>query len=173
MERNDEIRADFKETIESYPQYKIYYVDESGIDKCIYREYGYAPIGVGITGKISGKKFKRTNIVAAKCGEKIIAPLMYEGITDSILFECWFEKMLLKAIPKYSIIVLDNASIHRKPMLHKLARNADCEVLFLPPYSPDLNPIEQFWGWLKIRLRKIIDGFDSLDGAIMDCFKLI
>jgi transposase len=110
VERNDELRTNFIESIASYPQYKLYYVDESGLDQYLYREYRRAPAGISVTGKLKGKKFKRTNIVAAKCGDKIIAPFTYSGMTDSILFEHWFEKMLLKSMPKYSVIVLDNAS---------------------------------------------------------------
>ena len=159
------------ETVSSYPQYKLYYVDECGLDKYLYREYAYSPRGVPVEGKVSGKKYKRTNIVAAKCGDKIVAPMTYDGTTDSVLFECWFEESLLKAIPKYSVIILDNATFHRKSRLHTLAEKAECEILFLPPYSPDLNPIENFWAWLKSRLRKILPFYDVFDDALTDCFK--
>jgi transposase len=148
----------------------LYYVDECGLDKYLYREQGYSRRGVPIIGKVSGRKFKRTNIVAAKCGDRVVAPMIYDGTTDSAIFEFWFEKMLLKSIPKYSVIVLDNAAFHRKAKLRRLAASADCEVLFLPPYSPDLNPIEEFWGWLKSRLRKTLMLSDSFSDALMDCF---
>ena len=171
MEKSSDSRFDFKETVDSYPEYKLYYVDECGIDQYLYREYAYSPRGAFVEGQISGKKFERTNIVAAKCGDRIIAPMTYNGTTDSVLFECWFEKMLLKSIPKYSIIILDNAAFHRKSKLYELAEKAECEVLFLPPYSPDLNPIENFWAWLKQRLRKILPDFDNFDAALVDCFQ--
>ena len=171
MEKSDELRSIFVETIESYPKYKLYYVDECGLDKYLYREYAYSLRGVPVEGKMSGRKFKRTNIVAAKCGDKIVAPMTYEGMTDSVLFEHWFENMLLKSIPRYSIIVLDNATFHSKKRLRKLANKTDCDVIFLPPYSPDLNPIENFWAWLKSRLRKILLSFDSFDDALRDCFQ--
>ena len=170
MERNEELRSKFQETVESYPQYKLYYVDECGIEEYIHREYGYALKGVTIEGKVSGKKYKRTNIVAAKCCDKIVAPMLYSCTTDSVFFEHWFEYALLKAIPRYSVIILDNASFHRKSALIKLAQAKDCEVLFLPPYSPDLNPIEHFWAWLKSKLRKILPNYSCFDDAIMDCF---
>ena len=102
--------------------------------------------------------------------KKIIAPLAYKGSTDSTLFEFWFEHMLLKAAPAYSVFVMDNASFHRKTILRELASKANCEVLFLPPYSPDLNPIEKFWAWLKLKLRSILHLFSNFNDAIMDCF---
>ena len=170
MERNEDLRAEFREIVESYPQYKLYYVDECGLDKYLYREYGYSPRGVPVYGKISGKKYKRTNVVAAKCGDKIVAPMIYDGTTDSVLFECWFEHSLLKSIPKYSVIIMDNAAFHRKSKLRVLVEQADCEVLFLPPYSPDLNPIEMFWACLKHKIRKILPLYDCFDTALLDCF---
>jgi transposase len=173
VEKSDELRTKFIETIDGYPQHKLYYVDECGVDKYLYREYAYAPRGVSVLGKVSGKKFKRTNIVAAKCGDKVVASMTYDGTTDSELFECWFEKMLLKSIPLYSVIILDNATFHRKARLHELAATHECEVLFLPPYSPDLNPIENFWAWMKSKLRKILPYFDDFDDALIDCFKFI
>ena len=164
------MRSEFREIVDSYPEYKLYYVDECGLDKYLYREYAYSPRGVPIIGKVSGKKFKRTNIVAAKCGDRIVAPMIYDGMTDSVLFEYWFETMLLKSIPKYSIIILDNATFHRKARLRELAKITGCEILFLPPYSPDLNPIENYWAWLKNKLRRILPIYVSFNDAILDCF---
>ena len=81
VERCDVKRASFHSLIVSLPQESIYYIDQCGIDTYIYREYAYAPRGVKVIGNISGKKFKRTNIVAAKCGKNIIAPMIYDGTT--------------------------------------------------------------------------------------------
>ena len=81
------------------------------------------------------------------------------------------KNMLLKNVEKGDVIVMDNATFHRKKELEMLVTQASCEILFLPPYSPDLNPIEQFWSWLKRKLREILHKFDSLDDAIMCCFQ--
>jgi len=134
----------------------LFYIDECGIDEYLHREYAYSPRGTPVVTKVSGRKFKRANVVAAKCGDRIVAPLIYDGTTDSILFEFWFEKMLLNSIPRYSVLIMDNASFHRKAKLRQLADTAYCDILFLPPYSPDLNPIEKFWAWLKQRLRNTL-----------------
>ena len=123
-----------------------------------------------MAGRISGRKYERTNVVAAKCGDRVVAPMLYDGTTDSFIFEYWFDKMLLKSIPKYSVIVLDNATFHRKKRLRELAQNADCELLFLPSYSPDLNHIEKFWASLKMKLRNILHLYSNFDLALLDCF---
>jgi len=91
---------------------------------------------------------------------------------DSRLFEYWFRTMLLPSLEAGSVIVMDNARFHRKNTLHDLAGEAGCRILFLPPYSPDLNPIEHFWACLKAHLRYILPRFHSLDDAIVDCFKV-
>ena len=170
MEKSEALRLEFMETISAYPQERLYYVDECGLDKYLYREYGYSPRGTPVIGIVSGKKFKRTNIVAAKCGSEIVAPMVYGGTTDSILFEYWFENALVKHIPAHSVIIMDNATFHRKARLRSISEQAMCKVIFLPPYSPDLNPIERYWAWLKNRVRSILPLYDDFDTALMDCF---
>ena len=150
----------------------LVYLDETGIDQYLYREYARAPIGQKVMAKISGKKFKRTNILAGICQGEWIAPLQYEGTTDSVLFEYWFENCLLIEVKRGSTIVLDNARFHRKSILPTLAEKKNCKVLFLPPYSPDLNPIEKKWAWLKGKLRDILPHFNSLDDSIKFVFQV-
>ncbi len=156
--------------LKSIPSENLVFVDECGIDQYLYREFAYSPRGQKVVAKISGKKFKRTNIVAGICHGKWIAPLEYSGTTDSTLFEFWFENCLLKEVKPGSIIILDNATFHKKSVLPDFARQNNCKVLFLPPYSPDLNPIEKKWAWLKKRLRKILPDFVSFEQALACCF---
>ena len=96
----------------------------------------------------------------------------YAGTTDSTLFEFWFENFLMNEVAKDSVIILDNATFHKKSVLPGLAQRYHCEVLFLPPYSPDLNLIEKKWAWLKRTLRSILHQFDSLDLAIENAFQV-
>jgi transposase len=142
------------------------------MDQYLYRPYARALRGVAVYGKISGRKYERTSIVAGQCQNRIVAPLQYSGTMDSELFGFWFQTMLLPSIKADSVIVMDNACFHKKKILHEMANQVGCHILFLPPYSPDLNPIESFWAWLKSRLRNILPRFHSLDDAIMDCFNV-
>jgi len=158
------------EAIAYTPPESIAYIDETGIDTFMHRDHCRSKRGERVIGKVSGKKYKRCGIVAAKIGKEIISPLQYDGTMDSELFELWFVEMLLPALPANTTIVMDNASFHRKSRLVLLAENAGHRIIFLPPYSPELNPIENFWSWLKSRLRKILPCFDSFDDALMGCF---
>ena len=121
---------------------------------------------------VSGRKFKRTSIVAGKCGQKILAPFSYQGTTDSVLFEFWFENILSPELSTGQVIVLDNATFHRKEKVRELANRAGCSVLFLPPYSPDLNPIENFWAWLKRVMCDTLLQYQGFDDALFECFQL-
>lgn len=161
---------EYQKAIADIPKESIVYVDEMGIFQYIYRQYCRAVRGKKVVEKVSGKRYKRTSIVAAQICKKIIAPLQYNGTMDSALFEAWFEKCLLPALTGKHTIIMDNASFHRKSKLIPLAEKIGHRIVFLPPYSPELNAIENFWSWLKGRLRNILPDFSDLDSAISDCF---
>ena len=147
-------------------------MDETGIDTYLYREYGYAPKGQKVEAAISGRKYKRVGIVAAQLGQKIISPLAYSGTMDSNLFEFWFEKQLLPALPPGAVIVMDNASFHRKAQLICSAQKYSFRLIFLPPYSPEFNPIENFWAWLKRYLRSFLPLCKSFVDALFEAFQV-
>jgi len=158
--------------IRDIPANQIAYVDETGIDTYLSREYGWSERGKPLIGLVNGRKFKRTGIVAAQLGKTIIEPLQYSGTMDSTLFEAWFDICLLPNLPKNTLIVMDNATFHRKNKLIPLAESAGVRLLFLPPYSPNLNLIEQFWAWLKRHLRKILPFHESFDDALHSAFNV-
>ena len=172
-ERCEHARLIFTRRIKRIAAKNLVYVDEAGINQYLLREYARAPRGQKVIGQVSGKKFKRTNIVAGLCRGRWVAPMQYEASTDSSLFEFWFEHCLLKETGCGKYIVLDNATFHRKARLTELAESKRCKIIFLPPYSPDLNPIEKRWAWLKQKLREILPGFDSLDTALWIAFQVV
>jgi len=89
---------------------------------------------------------------------------------DSKLFEVWFEECLLPSLPEKSVIVMDNASFHRKSRLFCVVGEWGHRLIFLPPYSPELIPIENFWSWLKRYLRKVLPQHDSFLDALCSAF---
>ena len=172
-ERCESKRAEYQAKIAEIPKENIVYVDECGIDEHLTRVYAKSPVGVPVYGEVRGRKFERTNIIAGKCGGKIVAPGEYKKSTDHRLFEVWFRASLLKEVEIGSVIVLDNATFHRKKTLTSLAENAGCSVIFLPPYSPDLNPIENEWANLKSFIRNYGSQFRSISLAIAHYFKVV
>lgn len=92
--------------------------------------------------------------------------MQYGGITDAALFEFWFEKCLLPCLEKDVTVIMDNASFHRKEKLIELASKQNISIIFLPPYSPELNPIENFWAVLKRKITDYLRICNSLDMAL-------
>ena len=80
--------------------------------------------------------------------------------------------MLFPLLAVGSVIILDNASFHKKEALRELALEYGFTVIFLPPYSPEHNPLEKFWAWMKRHLKKIIRNYDTLSRAIGGVFRL-
>lgn len=89
---------------------------------------------------------------------------------DSALFEMWFEKCLLSYFEKGTTIVMDNASFHRKKQLYELCEKYGFNLIFLPPYSPELNPIEKYWYVLKHRIKTFLRINISLNDSIHYAF---
>ena len=100
--------------IKNFSEEDIVYIDETGIQGYIYREYARAIRGKKVYDKIPGKKYKITNIVAGKCGDKIISPLVYDKIMDSKFFEKWFKEMFLNEVEKNKAIDIKKMNKHSK-----------------------------------------------------------
>ena len=132
----------------------------------------WAPEGEKVHDKILGRKFERRSIVAGKIGKEIIAPLEYRGTMHGELFEKWFEDNLLPVISEDTVIIMDNASFHRKKKLYEIAKRHNRRLIFLPPYSPELNPIEHFWNWLKKKIADILKHVTTFGDAIYESLKL-
>jgi len=102
------------------------------------------------------------------------AMMTIEGATDGEVFEAFLERVLLRKLRPGDIVVLDNVGAHRTPNVRRLIEEAGAKVLYLPPYSPDLNPIELAWSKLKAILKEFgARTHDALDAAIRRAMDLI
>ncbi len=88
-------------------------------------------------------------MIAAYCQKQVFAVMTFTGYCDSTLVETWFEQVLLPELKPNQVVILDNASFHRKAKLSELLERVGCKLLALPPYSPDLNKIEHLWHQIK------------------------
>ncbi len=149
----------------------IVYIDESGIDKHLYREKGRAPRGIKVRKKHPGRRFKRRNIIGGMCGGKVLAQCTYAWSTDGVWFAEWFEYSLIPALALKSVIIMDNASFHNHTALETIAGAYGHKILWLPAYSPDKNPIEHLWANLKKWLRSFSKNYDTIQKAIFEFFK--
>ncbi len=99
-------------------------------------------------------------------GNSCSSPFTIEGACNREVFETWLETCLIPTLRPGQKLVIDNATFHKGGRIEQLVRDAGCEVWYLPPYSPDLNRIEKCWSWLKSRIRKQLEHFETLREAM-------
>ena len=142
------------------------YLDESGIDKFLSRDYARSPRGMQVICETKGKKYQRVSMIAAQVEKAILAPFVFEGTTDSKLFNHWLRTCLVPELKPGQVVVMDNYCIHKTARTREIIEGAGCRILFLPPYSPDLNPIENLWAIIKSRIKKIKNSCEDFNQAI-------
>lgn len=147
-------------------------MDESGIDESLQRDYARSKRGKLVISEVFGKRTERTSIISGWFHEakEFVAPYVFKGYTDGTRFNTWLEKCLLPALEPGITIIMDNASFHKAPKTRELIEEAGCFLLYLPPYSPDLNPIEQQWAALKRKYRTFKQRGYEHDTAIDSAF---
>ena len=136
----------------------------------ICKDRGWGKKSEKLIGRKSGKYYRRTNIIAGYVNKKSIAPVVFNGTCNTQLFESWVEQFLIKELKPGQIVIMDNASFHKSQKTRKLIESVGCKLIFLPPYSPDLNPIEKFWANMKRWIKDIITDFGQLYETITRFF---
>jgi transposase len=136
-------------------------------------DYGWNEKGERFHALKSGKREGRVNMIAALCNHNLIATFTVEGACNRTVFETWLETCLLPTLQPGQVVVMDNATFHQGGHVQELIEKASCQLLYLPPYSPDLNLIEKCWSWLKSRIRKKLGQFGCLRDAIEDVLRFV
>ena len=170
-ERDEAQRQEFIECLKDKDPMQIVYLDEAGIDNRSDYPYGYSSKGERVYAFKDGKRTERVSWIAALKQEKIFAPMTFEGSCNRALMEMWLQDSLLPQLSVGDVLVMDNASFHKGQTIEELVTEAGCEILYLPPYSPDLNEIEHWWFSLKNDMRKSRDEFESLRDCVDSAFK--
>jgi transposase len=115
---------------------------------------GWAPVGQRLHAKVPYGHWKTMTFIAALRCDRIDAPFVFDQPINAASFTAWVEEHLCPTLMPGDIVVMDNLSSHKKPAVRAAIRARGARLLFLPPYSPDLNPIEQVFAKLKHLLRK-------------------
>ena len=149
----------FQENLKKLDPGRTYYLDESGFDERHISSKGWSLKGKRLGGKKKGQRGPRYSVIGLRNDEhKLLYPSLSLGTFKKLDFESYLLKVIPK-LPKGSSIILDNASIDKNLSLSEFLIQFQCTLVYLPPYSPELNPIERIWGSLKTKLRNSLASF--------------
>lgn len=149
------LRRIFLRKIRPIPLRKRVFVDESGAKTDLMRGYGRAPPGERVVDRVPQENWKVLTMLGALRLEGMLAAATVEAATDRAIFQSFVEKALVPQLRPGDVVIWDNLPAHRLPELNKQLRQAGARLLPLPPYSPDLCPMEPAWSKVKQHLRSV------------------
>jgi transposase len=133
---------------------RLVFVDEMGTHTSLAPLYAYAPIGERAFFEIPRNRGKNTTLLTSIDREGMGPSMAVEGATNARVFEAYVERLLVPTLRPGRVVVMDNLGAHQPKRIRELIEGRDCELIYLPSYSPDLNPIEQALSKIKHILRK-------------------
>jgi transposase len=153
--RCEQKRNEFASQITEFDINNLIYIDETGVDNNMSKLRGWAEKGCKSFTEALGFRTKRITLIAGYCygTKELIAPMEYDGYTNSEVFITWVERLLCKELKPNQVVIMDNASFHKSSKVKDLIESVGGKLIYLPPYSPDLNPIEHVWANLKRLIR--------------------
>ena len=153
---------------------RLIFVDETGAATTMARRYRRSARGLRLDGPVPHGHWKSTTFVGALTSRGFLAPYVTDGAMNGVLFKAWVEQMLAPELRPGDIVVMDNLPAHKVAGIRQAIEARDAKLRYLPPYSPDLNPIEQAFAKLKALLRKAaertVDGLWNAIGKLLDLF---
>jgi transposase len=134
---------------------RLVFIDESGAKTNMTRRYGRTFDGERLVDATPHGHWSTTTMISAVRLTGQVAAMVIEGATDAAVFQAYVEQVLRPSLRSGDIVILDNLSSHKTAGVLAALDASGAEVWFLPPYSPDLNPIEKMWSKIKAYLRKV------------------
>jgi transposase len=154
-ERDEEARGLWRWLSSRFDIRRLVFVDESGTHISMDRLRSRAPKGVRAYGKIPKNRGKNLTMITSMSLHGMGESMCFEGATDAKAFEVYIEHFLAPSLCEGQVVVMDNLGAHRPQKVRELIKARGAELVFLPSYSPDLNPIEQAFSKIKNILRKL------------------
>jgi len=129
---------------------RLVFIDETWTKTNMTRRYGWAPKGERLVDKVPHGHWKTATFLAALRNDRIEAPCLYDGPINSERFRAYVEQFLAPTLKPGDVVILDNLASHKGKAVRQAIRGVGARLVFLPKYSPDLNPIEQVFSKLKV-----------------------
>jgi transposase len=153
---------------------RLVFIDETWASTNMARTRGRAPRGERLRAAIPHGHWKTTTFVAGLRNSGMVAPMVLDGPINGLAFQAYVDQVLVPDLRSGDVVIMDNLGSHKRPGIRASIEAAGARLLYLPPYSPDFNPIENAFAKLKAMLRKAaertIDGLWSTIGKIIDAF---
>jgi transposase len=155
LERDEFLRAAWKVMVaQSLDARRLVFVDEMGTNTSLSAVYGWAKKGQRAHCSVPRNRGKNTTLLSSMSVDGMGPSLAVEGATNSDVFQTYVERVLAPTLRKGQVVVMDNLSAHKGERVRELIEQRGCELLYLPPYSPDFNPIEEAFSKIKGLIRK-------------------
>jgi transposase len=150
-----EKRAGWHALLAGEPAAGLVFVDESGVSTKLTRLRGRAPAGQRVVGRVPHGHYQTTTLISGIRLDGPCAPWLFEGAMDGEMFLAWVVHGLAPALQKGDLVIMDNLATHKVSGVLEAIEAVGARLLYLPPYSPDFNPIENMWSKIKQILRSL------------------
>jgi transposase len=155
LERDEFMRATWKVMVaERVEIEQLVFVDEMGTNTSLSPIYAWAPKGRRAHWSVPRNRGANTTLLSSMSVEGMGPSLSVEGSTTSVVFEAYVQQVLAPSLRRGQVVVMDNLSAHKGKRVKELIEERGCELIYLPSYSPDLNPIEEAFSKIKKLVRK-------------------
>ena len=160
LRASEQDRADVRQARKSWPyrlgrrnKRRIFYLDESGAQTNLTRRYGRSPRGQRLVDAAPAGHWSSLTVVCAILYDGVVAPMVTDGPMNRLVFQGYVDWLLVPHLQPGDTVVMDNLSSHKSATVVQSIKATGAKLLYLPPYSPDLNPIEKMWSKVKTHLR--------------------
>ena len=179
-------REDWEQCLPGLDLDRLVFFDESGVNTLMARTHGRSPKGKRLVDSAPAGRYETLTLMSAIRLDGVVAPMLLDGPVNAETFAGYVEDCLVPELEPGDILIMDNLPAHKSVRITKAFEVAGCILVYLPPYSPDLNPIENMWSKVKASLRKtaartfdaVVDGvgealhaitLDDCDGYFEHC----
>lgn len=153
---------------------KLVFLDESGFSIKMTRSFARAPKGQRIEGHVPGRWGENLTLIGAMKSDGPAALMTLPGSADGEVFRAYVKDVLLAELKAGDVVVMDNLAVHKVNGIKEMIESVSARLLFLPPYHPDLNPIEKLWSKMKAIVRGLgARSLHALEAAISNALKFV
>lgn len=167
-------REDWQECLAGLDLNKLVFFDETGVNTLMARLCGRCLKGKRLVDSAPAGCYQTQTLMSAVRLNGVVAPMLLDGPVNAQTFAGYIERCLAPALEPGDILIMDNLPAHKSARITQLVEDAKCTLVYLPPYSPDLNPIENMWSKVKASLRETAARtFDALVDGVKKALQAI